>query len=55
MVVKIGTTVKVNSKKYIYIYITPNSMHPGNSGHNEKTKSKNNQNRGEQRFTTQRT
>ena len=30
----------------------PNSKYPGNRGHNEKTKSKNNRYRREQRFPT---
>jgi hypothetical protein len=34
---------------------TPNPKHIGNSGHTEKTKYKNNWNRGEQRFPSQRT
>jgi hypothetical protein len=38
---EIDTTVKENSKHKILL------KHPGNSGHNEKTKSNNNQNRGE--------
>jgi hypothetical protein len=47
---EIDTTVKEISKQK-----SPNPKHPGNSGHNEKTKSKDNQNRGEQRFPAQRT
>jgi hypothetical protein len=43
---EIDTTLKENSKHTK----TPNTKHPGNSGHNEKTKSKNNWNRGERRF-----
>ena len=39
----IDTSVKENSK----CKKTPNLKHLGNSGHNEKTKSKNNRNRGE--------
>ena len=46
----IDTTVKENSKHKK----TPN-QHPRNSGHNEKTKPKNNWNRGEWRFLAQRT
>ena len=42
------------SKKWKYKK-TPIPKHPGNSGHNEMTKSKNNQNRKEQRFPGQRT
>ena len=38
---EIDTTVKIQNIK------TPNTKHPGNSGHNEKTKSKNSWNRGE--------
>ena len=47
---EIDTTVKEISKQK-----SPNLKHPGNSGHNEKTKSTDNQNRGEQRFPAQRT
>jgi hypothetical protein len=42
MVEEIDTTVKENSKQKKI----PNPKHPGNSGHSEKTKSKNNLNRG---------
>jgi hypothetical protein len=48
---EIDTTVKENSKHKK----APNPKHPRKSGHNEKTKSKNNQNRGKQRFPAQRT
>ena len=48
---EIDTTVKENSKhKKI-----PNPKLPGNSGNNEKTRSKENWNRGERKFPTQRT
>jgi hypothetical protein len=43
MVGEIDTIVKENSKHKK----TLNSKHPGNSGHNQKTKSKNNRNREE--------
>jgi hypothetical protein len=64
MVEEIDATVKENSKHEKTTTTTttttttknpPNPNHPENSGHNEKTKSKNNQNRGEQRFLAQRT
>jgi hypothetical protein len=42
MIVEIDTTVKENSK-----HKTPNLKHPENSGHNEKTESKNKRDRGE--------
>jgi hypothetical protein len=45
---EIDTNVKEKSKQK-----TPNPKHPGNSGHNENTKSKNNQDRGEGRFPGQ--
>jgi cell division protein FtsL len=41
IVEEVDTTVKENSKRKKLL------THPGNSGHNEKTKSKNNGNRGE--------
>ena len=47
---KIDTTVKENSK-----HKTPNTNHPRNAGYNEKTKSKNDQNIGEERYPAQRT
>jgi hypothetical protein len=46
---EIDTTVKENSNTK-----SPNPKHPGNSGHNGKTKSKSNQNRRKQRFPAQR-
>ena len=48
---EIDTTVKENSK----CKKTPNPKLPVNSGHNERTKPNNNQNRGEQRFQAKRT
>ena len=51
---EINTTVKENSK-HKKQNKAPNLKHPGNSGHNEKKKSKNNQKRGEQRLPVQRT
>ena len=48
---EIDTIVKENLRQKK----TLNPKHPGNLGHNEKTKSKNNRNRGEQRFPGQRT
>ena len=51
MVEETDTTVKENAKHKK----TPNPKHPENTGHNEKTKSKNNRNTGERRFPAQRT
>jgi conjugal transfer/entry exclusion protein len=47
---EIDTTVKENSKQKF-----PYPKYPRNSRHNEKTKSKNKQNRGKQRLPAQRT
>ena len=48
---EIDTIVKENLRQKRPL----NPKHPGNLGHKEKTKSKNNRNRGEQRFPAQRT
>jgi hypothetical protein len=48
---EIDTIVKENLRQKRPL----NPKHPGNLGHKEKTKSKNNRNRGEQRFPGQRT
>ena len=44
----IDTSIKENAK----CKKNPNSKHPGNPGHNEKTKPKNNRYRRERRFPT---